>query len=137
MECASCHALIDPPGFALENFDVIGGWREYYRVSNWTAGVKEVPGQLYLQGHDVDATGETADGQKFQNIDEFKQLLLKDKDQIARALCERLVTYATGGAPEPADKPEIEAIVARTRGKNYGLRTLVHEIIQSKMFQNK
>lgn len=136
-QCAVCHAKIDPPGFALESFDVIGGWREYYRVSNWTAGVKEVPGQIYLRGHDVDATGETADGQKFQNIDEFKQLLLKDKDQIARALCERLVTYATGGAPEAADKPDVEAIVATVRAKNYGLRTLVHEIIQSKMFQNK
>jgi hypothetical protein len=136
-QCASCHATIDPPGFALESFDVIGGWREYYRVSNWGVGVKEVPGKLYLRGPNVDATGETADGQKFENIDEFKQLLLKDKDQLARALCERLVTYATGGAPEPADKPEIEAIVARARGKNYGVRTLVHEIVQSKMFQNK
>ena len=116
---------------------MIGGWREYYRLSNWVAGAKEVPGKLYLQGPNVDATGETADGQKCRNIDEFKQLLLKDKDPIARALCERLVTYATGGAPEPADKPEIEAIVARTRAKNYGLRTLVHEIIQSTMFQNK
>jgi hypothetical protein len=136
-QCASCHARIDPPGFALESFDVIGGWREYYRVSHWVAGVKEVPGRIYLQGHNVDATGTTADGQRFQNIDEFKQLLLRDKDQVARALCERLVTYATGGAPEPADKPQIEAIVARVRAKNYGLRTLVHEIIQSKMFQNK
>jgi hypothetical protein len=135
--CASCHARIDPPGFALESFDVIGGWRTYYRVSNWTAGVKAVPGVIYLQGANVDATGEIADGQKFKNIDEFKQLLLKDKDQLARALCERLVTYATGGAPEPIDKPEIEAIVARVRRKNHGLRTLVHEIIQSKMFQNK
>jgi hypothetical protein len=136
-QCASCHAKIDPPGFALESFDVIGGWREYYRLSNWVAGAKAVPGQIYLQGPNVDATGETADGQTFQNIDEFKQLLLKDKDQVARALCERLVTYATGGAPEPADKLELEAIVARAHGKNYGLRTLVHEIIQSKMFQNK
>jgi hypothetical protein len=136
-KCAACHAKIDPPGFALESFDVIGGWRDYYRVSNWGAGVKEVPGKLYLRGHNVDATGETADGRTFQNIDEFKQLLLRDKDQIARALCERLVTYATGGAPEPADKPEIEAIVAKVRTKNHGLRTLVHEIIQSKMFRNK
>lgn len=135
--CASCHAKIDPPGFALESFDVIGGWRDYYRVSNWAPGVKEVPGKLYLRGDDVDATGETADGQRFQNIDEFKRLLLKDKDQLARALCERLVTYATGGAPEPADRPEVEAIVARVRGKGYGLRTLVHEIIQGEMFRNK
>jgi hypothetical protein len=136
-QCASCHAKIDPPGFALESFDVIGGWREYYRLSNWVAGAKAVPGKLYLQGPNVDATGETADGLKFQHIDDFKQLLLRDKDQIARALAERLVTYATGGAPEAADKTEIDAIVAKVRDKNYGLRTLVHEIVQSKMFQNK
>ncbi len=136
-QCASCHAKIDPPGFALESFDVIGGWRQYYRLSNWVAGAKAVPGTIYLQGPNVDATGETADGQQFQNIDEFKQLLLKDKDQIVRGLTERLVTYATGGGPEATDKPEIEAILARVRDKNYGLRTLVHEIVQSKMFQNK
>ena len=80
---------------------------------------------------------ETADGKRFQNIDEFKQLLLRDKDQLARALTERLVTYATGGVPEAADKPEIEAIIAKIRDKNYGLRTLVHQIVQSRMFQNK
>jgi len=135
--CASCHAKIDPPGFALESFDAIGGWREFYRLNDWVAGAKEIKGKHYLQGPDVDATGETADGKRFQNIDEFKQLLLRDKDQLARALTERLVTYATGGVPEAADKPEIEGIVARIRDKNYGLRTLVHEIVQSKMFQNK
>lgn len=135
--CASCHAKIDPPGFALESFDAIGGWRTYYRLSNWVAGAKEVKGKHYLQGPDVDATGETADGKRFQNIDEFKQLLLRDKDQLARALTVRLMTYATGGVPEAADKPEIEAIVAKIRDKNYGLRTLVHEIVQSKLFRWK
>jgi mono/diheme cytochrome c family protein len=135
--CAACHAKIDPPGFALESFDVIGGWRDYYRLSNWVAGAKEVKGTIYLQGPNVDPSGETADGKPFRNIDEFKQLLLRDKDQIARALAERLMTYATGGAPEAADKPAIDALVARIRDKNYGLRTLVHEIVQSKMFQNK
>src|SRR5262249_22737603 len=135
--CASCHAKIDPPGFALESFDVIGGWREYYGLTNWVAGAKPIKGKHYLQGPDVDPTGETADGKPFKNIDEFKQLLLRDKDQIARALTERLATYASGGVPEAADMPEIEAIVAKVRDKNYGLRTLVHEIVQSKMFQHK
>jgi hypothetical protein len=135
--CATCHAEIDPPGFALESLDVIGGWREYYRLANWTRGAKEIPGKHYLRGPDVDATGEMADGQKFQNIDEFKQLLLRDRDQVARALTERLLTYATGGATEAADKGEIDAIVAKVRSKNYGFRTLVHEVVQSKMFQHK
>ncbi len=78
------------------------------------------------------------DGRQFRDIDEFKQLLLKDKDQLARALTEKLLTYATGAAAdgEPI-KPEIEAIVGRVREKNYGLRTLVHEIVQSAMFRTK
>ena len=91
----------------------------------------------YLRGLDVDATGEMADGQKFKDIDEFKQLLLREKDQIARAMVQRVVTYATGGAPEAADRPEVETIVARLREKNYGLRTLVHEVVQSRMFREK
>ena len=77
------------------------------------------------------------DGQKFANVDEFKEILLKDKDQLARSLTTKLLTYATGGAPAKADRPEIEAMIARIRSKNYGFRTLVHEIVQSKVFQNK
>ncbi|HVE42822.1 MAG TPA: DUF1592 domain-containing protein [Planctomycetota bacterium] len=135
--CASCHAMIDPPGFALESFDVIGGWRTYYRQTNWTKGVKEVKGVLYLQGADVDPSGEMADGRKFGDVDQFRQYLLKELDQVARGLTQKLVTYATGGTPEASDRPEIEAILARARGKNYGFRTLVHEIVQSRMFREK
>jgi mono/diheme cytochrome c family protein len=136
--CAVCHALIDPPGFALENFDVIGGWRDNYRSSG-NGQTVAVDGQRmpYLKGPRVDAGGVTPDGQRFRNIDEFKQLLLKDKDQLARALTVKLLTYATGGAPETADKPEVEAIVDKVRDKNYGFRTLVHEIVQSPIFRNK
>jgi hypothetical protein len=135
--CAGCHSKIDPPGFALESFDVIGNWREYYRVTSAARVAKEIPGQRYLRGADVDTTGEMPGGEQFKNVDEFKQLLLKDKDQIARALITRLVTYATGGAPEAADGREIDAIVDRARAQNYGLRMLVHEIVQSRMFQHK
>jgi hypothetical protein len=136
--CATCHAKIDPPGFALESFDVIGGWREHYRTTGngkpVTVDGRRMP---YLQGPKVDPADVLADGQRFSNIDEFKQLLLKDKDRLARALTERLVTYATGGAPAPTDRPEIKAIVRRLRDQGYGLRTLVHEIVQSKLFQIK
>jgi mono/diheme cytochrome c family protein len=136
--CAACHAKIDPPGFALESFDVIGGWRENYRTTGHGEAVivdgRRMP---YHKGRKVDPADTLADGRKFRNIDEFKQLLLKDKDQLARALTVKLVTYATGGPPETADKPEIEAIVRKVREKNYGLRTLVHEIVQSKLFQTK
>jgi Protein of unknown function (DUF1585) len=56
---------------------------------------------------------------------------------LARALAEKLLSYATGGTPTKSDQPEIEAIVARIRPKDYGLQTLVHEIVQSKVFQYK
>ena len=91
----------------------------------------------YQKGPEVDAADVLPDGQRFGNIDEFKQLLLKDKDQLARALAEKLLTYATGAPPANADRPEIDAIVARLRDKDYGFRTLVHEIVQSKAFQYK
>jgi hypothetical protein len=135
--CASCHARIDPPGFALESFDVIGGWRTYYRQTHWTRAAREVKGQRYLQGPDVDASGELADGRKFQDVDAFRGFLLGQKEQVARGLTQKLVTYATGGAPEASDRPEIEAILARIREKQYGLRSLIHEIVQSRMFREK
>jgi hypothetical protein len=133
--CASCHVRIDPPGFALENFDVIGGWRENYRTSGRGQEVK-IDGKRmpYLKGPKVDAGDVTPDGERFTDIDEYKRLLLRDKDQIARALAVRLATYATGGAPARADQPEVEAVVAKARGKEYGLRTLIHEIVQSRLF---
>ncbi len=136
--CASCHAKIDPPGFALESFDVIGGWRENYRVTG-SGEVVMVDGRRmpYHKGKAVDPADVLADGRTFKNIDELKQLLLEDKDQLARALTEKLLTYATGGAPAAGDRPEIEAVVRKLREKNYGLRTLVHEIVQSRAFHNK
>ncbi len=136
--CASCHSKIDPPGFALESFDCIGGWRDWYRVTG-NGGEVKVDGRRmpYHKGKPVDPSNVTEDGQPFQNIDEFRQLLLRDKDQLARSLTTKLLTYATGGAPTKADRPEIEAIVARVRDKNYGFRSLIHEVVQSSLFQNK
>jgi hypothetical protein len=136
--CASCHAKIDPPGFALESFDVIGGWRDNYRTTGH-GEVVMVDGRRmpYHKGKKVDPADVMPDGQKFKNIDEFKELLLKDKDQLARALTEKLLTYATGAAAATADKPKIEAIIREIREKKYSFRTLVHEIVQSKLFQNK
>ncbi|MBI5759680.1 MAG: DUF1592 domain-containing protein [Planctomycetales bacterium] len=136
--CASCHSKIDPPGFALESFDCIGGWRDWYRVTG-NGGEVKVDGRRmpYHKGKPVDPSNVTEDGQPFQNIDEFRQLLLRDKDQLARSLITKLLTYATGGAPAKSDHLEIEAIVARVRDKNYGFRSLLHEVVQSALFQNK
>jgi hypothetical protein len=138
--CASCHTKIDPPGFALESFDVIGGWREQYRTTG-NGDRKEVivngRRMPYHMGQKVDPSDVMPDGSKFQNVDEFKQLLLRDKDQLARALAQKLLIYATGASVETADKKAIEEIVAAVREKKYGFRSLVHEVVQSKVFQSK
>jgi mono/diheme cytochrome c family protein len=137
-ECANCHVKIDPPGFALENFDVIGGWRENYRsVGKGEKVVVDGRTMRYKKGPPVDAADVLPEGRRFKNIDEYKQLLLQDKDQFARALTSNLVSYATGAAPSKIDQPEIDAIVARIRPRDYGLRTLVQEIVQSKLFREK
>ncbi len=134
--CASCHTKIDPPGFALESFDVIGGWRDHYRA---TGEPREINGRKVRtwQGPAVDPGDVLPDGRQFHDIDEFKKLLLVDKDQLARSLTEKLLAYSTGAAPAQADKPEIEPIVQNVRNKNYGFKSLIQEIVHSQLFQNK
>jgi hypothetical protein len=134
--CASCHRKIDPPGFALESFDVIGGWREHYRA---TGEPREINGRRvrFWNGPAVDPSDELPDGRRFRDIDEYKKLILEDKDQLARNLAEKLLAYGTGAAPSNTDKAEIELIVSRVREKNYGFKSLIHEVVQSDLFQNK
>lgn len=139
VECAGCHVLIDPPGFALESYDVIGGWREKYRFAGWRRDAEEltINGRKVYLDLKVDPSDVLPDGRTFRDIDEFKQLLLADKDQLARALTVKLATYATGGSPKEADQEQVDAIVANVRAKNYGLRSLIHEIVQSDLFRSK
>ncbi len=115
--CAACHRTIDPPGFALESFDVIGGWRERYRSQDRGDRPQyKLRGRSiheYKLGPTVDASGELAGGQTFENIDDFKQLLLAQKDQVARALVRNLLVYGTGAGIQFADRDEVEAILAR------------------------
>jgi hypothetical protein len=136
--CATCHVKIDPPGFALESFDVIGGWRENYRTTGRGEPVMRDGQRMhYLKGPRVDPADQLEGGVKFADIDELKQLLLKDKDQLARALAVKLLTYGTGAAPTAGDKEQVETVVKKVKEKDYGFRTLVHEIVQSEMFRRK
>jgi hypothetical protein len=128
-QCASCHAQFDPAGFALENFDVIGGWRDRYRVITDKG--------LSLEGPPVDASAELADRRAFHDVDQFKTLLLADEANLARALGLKLLLYATGRPPSTADRSEIDEIVARVKDKHYGLRSLVHEIVQSRAMRGE
>jgi hypothetical protein len=140
--CATCHAIMDPPGFALESFDVMGGFRDRYRaVKEDIAPVSGVGlnGQRFAFHHalPVDAAGELPDGRRFRDVREFKRLLLIDEQPIARALTKQLVTYATGAPIRFSERGQLEAILERARAHDYGVRTLVHEIIQSDLFQMK
>lgn len=139
--CATCHIHIDPPGFALENFDPIGNYREFYRA---TERSKQYPQPLFptngrgvYRGLDVEQGGVTPEGREFKNIDDYKRLLLEDKDQLARSLAQKLIVYATGADLQFADREVVEQIVAKLRTANYGFRTLVHEVVQSRVFLNK
>ena len=136
--CAACHRMIDPPGFALESFDCIGGWRDNYRVTGLGETV-EVGGRRmpYLKGKKVDPADVTADGEWFENIDQLKQVLLRDKPRLARALTTKLIAYATGRAPQASDRKAVDAIVGKIAARDYGLRSLIHEIVQSDLFRNK
>ena len=140
-ECARCHKHIDPPGFALESFDVIGGWREFYRASNPTQGglvpMPNYPEHKIWRGPDVEIGGTTPQGREFRNIDDYKTLLLEDKEQLARNLARQLLVFATGAEVQFADREVAKSIAARTRERNYGLRSLVHEVVQSPTFLTK
>lgn len=124
--CASCHNHIDPPGFALESFDPIGGFRTKYRRS----GKKE-------NWLDVDASGITEDGEPFAGIQDYKKLLLKQEDKIVRHFVSQLVSYATGGEIQFADRDELSQILDQTKNDGYPVRSIIHAIVQSNLFRSK
>ena len=138
--CIGCHALIDPPGFALESYDVIGGWREFYRASQPTGKTALLPNynnRRVNRGPDVEIGDRLPDGRPFADVEEYKRLILGDPDAIARSLVRRMLMFATGGDIQFADREVIEDIIARLRDKQYGLRSLIHEVVQSRPFQIK
>ncbi len=140
--CASCHARMDPPGFALESFDVMGGWRDRYRaIDEETEPVKGIGmnGQTFIFHHGlpVDASGELPDGSPFNDVREFKDLLLAQEQVIARNLARQLTVYATGAPVGFSDRPAIEAILQRASPERYGMRALVREIVLSDLFLRK
>ncbi len=117
---------------------MIGGWRDAYRTTG-SGKTVVVNGQrmAYHEGKPVDASDVTPDGRAFKNIDEYKALLLEEKDRFARALATKLMTYATGGVVEASDLGEINAIVERAEARGSGFRALIHEIVQSELFKKK
>jgi hypothetical protein len=137
--CASCHKLFDPVGFALESFDICGGWRDRYR------GLEEgepVTG-IDRAGHDfayrlaapVDPSGALPDGRAFADMKALKALLADDDRQLARNLLQQFTAYATGAPVRFADRPEIEAILDATADDGHRVGDLLRGFIASRIFR--
>ena len=140
--CKSCHARIDPAGFALESFDVVGGYREKYRALG--DGGPHAPGLgkagqafTFHYALPVDASGTLPDGRTFADVRELKKLILADERQIARNLATQLTTYATGAPVRFGDRPRLEAILDQAKPSGYGAESLIEAIIQSDLFRSK
>jgi hypothetical protein len=140
--CAACHAKIDPPGFALESFDVIGGFRTRYRSIGTgdpapRGSIDPFIGISFKLGPAVDASGGLPDGRPFGGISEFQGLMAADGGRLLTNLARQLAVYGTGRAITFSDREPIAALVAATQKKGGGIRTLIYELIQSQLFQTR
>jgi hypothetical protein len=124
--CAACHRNIDPLGLAFDQYDAIGQWRTRERVPT---GVGEDPL--------VDASGVMPDGRPFTGSDQFKQLLLEDRDRIAQAFIEHLCTYALRRVLTVDDRDGVQAIVDEAKGHQYGVRDIVRAVALSELIRKR
>jgi hypothetical protein len=118
--CASCHSMIDPLGFGLENFDPIGKWRQV--------------DEMYVA---IDASGALPDGTKFTSASELRAALLKRPDRFVSALAEKLLTYALGRGVEYYDMPAVRKIVKDAAANRYQLSAIILGITRSLPFQQR
>ncbi|MEM9646142.1 MAG: DUF1592 domain-containing protein [Planctomycetota bacterium] len=136
--CNQCHQEIDPPGFALESFDPIGGFRTHYRASGGETTFDGFTVKLPpKQGPRVDAAGVTSAGDSFQGIEDFKNILMQQNEQVARHFISQLVVYSTGSEIQFADREDIEAILDQTRPDGFLVRDIIHAVVQCQLFRNK
>jgi hypothetical protein len=115
--CATCHRVMDPLGFALENFDGVGEWRGKDRSGR------------------IDATGQLADGSLVDGPVSLRKALLKKPDLFARVLTDKLMTYALGRGVEYYDEPTVRAIVRDARADHFRVSSLLLGIVKSAPFQ--
>lgn len=117
--CNDCHRKIDPLGFAMENFDPIGRWRT-----------------TYGRNTKIDSSGEMPSGQKFDDITGLKKVLVEQHGLFAKALTEKLLSYATGRQLSPADRPDVNAILSTSKESGDGFRDLIKLVIASRAFRS-
>jgi hypothetical protein len=115
--CAGCHQQMDMLGFALENFDGIGEWRD-----------------IYPSGAPVDASAELSDGTKFNGPTELRKVLLNHSDEFLATVIERLLTYALGRGVEATDAPAIRKIKRDAAAENYRFAALIRGVVTSVPF---
>lgn len=140
--CAGCHKTIDPVGFALESFDILGGYRKQYRSTGDVGDKVEGIGKngqpfAFKLGPVVDPSGELPTSEKFGDIEELKRALSYHERQIARNLLVQWSIYATGAPPRISDRAEIERILDRLQSDGYPLGTMVEELVCSPLFLRK
>jgi hypothetical protein len=125
--CAVCHVKIDPPGFALENYDPAGRYRDVY------ASVDKKKGS----GIKVDSSYDTAEGKHFASVDEFRGILCSKPEKLAKNVAEKLIIIATGSLPTYTDRDEIDEILSASSRDDYGLRSILHAVVNSDIFRSK
>ena len=136
--CAACHAKFDPVGFALENFDIMGAWRDRYRALELGEAITGID----RAGHDfryslastVDASGQLPDGKQFHDVRELKGLFAENPRQLARNLIHQWTVYATGTPVRFSDLREVERILDECSARWYPVRDLFVTFIQSRIF---
>ena len=116
--CAACHAQMDQLGFALENFDAIGEWRE-----------------AYSSGTPIDAAAELPDGTKINGPAELRKVLLNHSDEFLTTIAEKLLTYALGRGLEAADAPAVRQIKRDAARADYRFASLIQGVVTSTPFQ--
>ena len=119
-DCAACHRQLDPLGFAFENYDPVGLWR-----------------QKYENGREIDASGSLPGNVSFKDVAELKDTLLSKPEVFARAFAKHLLSFAIGREVTPLDKPSVDSIVKQTKSGEYRLRDLIRRVAMSDSFIGK
>jgi hypothetical protein len=131
--CAACHKKIDPLGFALENFDAVGRWREHYPI--WELDQRGQP--TSKPGAKIDSSGQLPDGTKIGDIIDLKKWIVANIDRFSECLSGKLLTYACGRVPEYSERQQIARLVAANHQAGNGFRDLLLALIDSEIFRTK
>ena len=115
--CAGCHKKLDPLGFALENFDAVGRWRDQYH-----------------NGREVDSSGILFRKHKFNDVVEFKDAIMSEKDRFTEALVSHLLSFSLGRKLSAFDSPAVDLVAKKVKESDFSLRVMIHEIVQSDPF---